>query len=283
MLMMYYIVMNTHFKALAEPNRIHIVQLLQNGSLPVGEIATKLHLNQPQVSKHLRVLADAGLVEVQHVAKQHIYTIRPQSFKQLEQWISSYHHFSDDKFDRLDTYLSTIQGKEEKKLSEKTALQTSFQTDQELVITRMFDAPRALVYKAYTDPKLAADWWGLKSGTTTTIDKMDVRPGGLWRFVQHDASGKEYACNGIYREVMQNFLLVYTFTMENTPGHTVKMVKFEEQAGKTKLTDTTFFYTSKDRQTMMRSGMGQEVHDNMNELSTFLDSRTKKNTKTNKK
>jgi len=268
--MVYYLVMNIHFRALAEPNRIHIVQLLQNGSLPVGEIATKLHLNQPQVSKHLRVLADAGLVESQQVARQHIYALKPQSFKKLETWISSYHSFTDDKFDRLDTYLSTLQGKE-KTIEEKNALQTVSQTDQELVITRMFDAPRTLVYKAYTDPQFAKGWWGLKTGTTTTIDKMDVRPGGLWRFIQRDANGNEYACSGIYREVMSDFLLVYTFTMENVSGYTaVKMVKFEEISGKTKLTDTTFFQTIEDREKMITSGIEKGVHKNMNNLSKFL-------------
>src|SRR6266851_3996528 len=60
---------------------------------------------------------------------------------------------------------------------------------QEIVITREFDAPRELVFKACTDPKLIPQWWGPRS-LTTEVDKMDVKPGGQWRFINRDAEGK---------------------------------------------------------------------------------------------
>jgi len=63
---------------------------------------------------------------------------------------------------------------------------------QEIVITRVFDAPRELVFKTITDPSLVPQWWGPKR-FTTTVDKMEVRPGGQWRFVQRDADGNEHA------------------------------------------------------------------------------------------
>jgi len=66
---------------------------------------------------------------------------------------------------------------------------------QEIVITRIFDAPRELVFKVFTDPNLMPEWWGPKS-LTTTVDKMEVRPGGVWRFVHRDADGNEYAFHG---------------------------------------------------------------------------------------
>jgi DNA-binding transcriptional ArsR family regulator len=107
-------IMNTTFSALAEPNRLHIVELLCDGPLPVGEIADRLQLHQPQVSKHLRVLTNAGLVEVQPIANRRIYKLRPQSIKELDTWLESFRRIWDERFDRLDDYLHELQGKEKK-------------------------------------------------------------------------------------------------------------------------------------------------------------------------
>ena len=100
--------------ALAEPNRLLIVELLREGPRPVGEIAGKLHLNQPQVSKHLRVLSEAGLVEVHPFAQQRIYTLRPQAFRDLDNWLESYRSLWDERHDRLNQLLRKTQTKEKK-------------------------------------------------------------------------------------------------------------------------------------------------------------------------
>jgi DNA-binding transcriptional ArsR family regulator len=104
--------MNSTFSALAEPNRLHIVELLRNGPLSVGEVADQLGLNQPQTSKHLRVLCDAGLVEVHAIANRRIYKLRPDPFKKLDTWMESYRRIWDERFDRLDDYLQELQRKE---------------------------------------------------------------------------------------------------------------------------------------------------------------------------
>ncbi len=98
--------------ALAEPNRLHIVELLQDGPRSVGEIVEQLGLNQPQVSKHLRVLSEAGLVEVQQAAQRRIYQLKPQPFQELDSWLESYRRIWDERFERLDDYLHELQGKE---------------------------------------------------------------------------------------------------------------------------------------------------------------------------
>jgi DNA-binding transcriptional ArsR family regulator len=95
--------------ALAESNRLHIVELLRDGPRSVGEIAERLGLRQPQVSKHLRVLSHAGFVEVHPVAQQRIYQLRPQPFHELDAWLESYRHVWDARFDRLETYLQGVQ------------------------------------------------------------------------------------------------------------------------------------------------------------------------------
>jgi DNA-binding transcriptional ArsR family regulator len=99
------------FSALADPNRLSIVELLRNGPLTVGEIAEQLGLGQPQASKHLRVLSEAGLVEVHPIANKRIYKLRPQSLIELDTWMESFRRIWEDRFDRLDDYLRELQGK----------------------------------------------------------------------------------------------------------------------------------------------------------------------------
>ncbi|WP_084411146.1 ArsR/SmtB family transcription factor [Paenibacillus glacialis] len=102
----------TVMSALAEPNRLQIVELLRESPLTVGEIAERLGLRQPQASKHLRVLSEAGIVEVQAVANRRIYKLRPNPFKELDAWLESYRRMWEERYDRLDEYLLEMQSKE---------------------------------------------------------------------------------------------------------------------------------------------------------------------------
>jgi DNA-binding transcriptional ArsR family regulator len=98
--------MNAMLSALAEPNRLQIVELLRDRPRPVGEIAARLRLRQPQVSKHLRVLSDAGLVDVRPVAQQRIYQLRSAPFNELDTWLETFRRRMGDRFDRLDDLIS---------------------------------------------------------------------------------------------------------------------------------------------------------------------------------
>ncbi len=93
------------FNMLAEPNRLQIVELLSNGPRPVNEIVNRLGLNQPQVSKHLKVLSDGGIVDVTPIKQQRIYGLKPEPFKELESWLEKYKYMWDKRFDRLDKLL----------------------------------------------------------------------------------------------------------------------------------------------------------------------------------
>jgi DNA-binding transcriptional ArsR family regulator len=97
---------NATLTALAEPNRLRIVELLRDRPRPVGEIAKRLRLRQPQVSKHLRVLSDAGLVDVRPVAQQRIYQLRSEPFSELDKWIETFRRATEERFDRLDDLIS---------------------------------------------------------------------------------------------------------------------------------------------------------------------------------
>lgn len=99
----------TTFSALAEPNRLHIVELLMKGPLSVGDIAEKLSLRQPQASKHLRVLLEAGLVEVQAEANRRHYGLRMEPLRELDAWLDSYRRLWSERYDNLDQYLAFLQ------------------------------------------------------------------------------------------------------------------------------------------------------------------------------
>ncbi len=101
--------------ALAEPTRLQIVELLRRKPLAVGEIVERLRLRQPQVSKHLRVLSEAGLVEVHPLAQQRIYSLRAQPLKDLDSWLEPYRRTWDERFDQLDDVLRDLKRKDKGK------------------------------------------------------------------------------------------------------------------------------------------------------------------------
>jgi len=101
-------------RALAEPNRFQIVELLRGGPRPVGDMVHRLRLRQPQVSKHLRVLSDAGLVDVRVDAQRRIYALRPEALQELEVWLERYRRIWEGNFQRLDTLLDELKTGERK-------------------------------------------------------------------------------------------------------------------------------------------------------------------------
>jgi DNA-binding transcriptional ArsR family regulator len=95
-------------RALAEPNRFQIVELLRAGPRPVGAMVRQLRLRQPQVSKHLRVLSAAGLVDVRVDAQRRIYALRPAPLQELEVWLERYRRVWEGNFQRLDSVLEDL-------------------------------------------------------------------------------------------------------------------------------------------------------------------------------
>jgi DNA-binding transcriptional ArsR family regulator len=100
------------FAALAEPNRFRIVELLRTGPRAVNDLVDRLQLNQPQVSKHLRVLKQAGLVEVQPRAQQRLYELRAEPLRELNAWLERYRQLWDARFGELDDVLAEMKQKE---------------------------------------------------------------------------------------------------------------------------------------------------------------------------
>jgi uncharacterized protein YndB with AHSA1/START domain len=138
-------------------------------------------------------------------------------------------------------------------------------------MTRVFEAPRELVFRAYTDPALIPKWWGPR-GSQTRVDKMEVRASGVWRFVQHGPDGKEYAFNGVFREIVPPERLVQTFEFEGMPGHVLlQTVTFEDQGEKTKLTVAALFQSMEDRDGMLKTGMKEGATETLDRLAELLE------------
>lgn len=95
----------TTFTALAEPNRLKIIELLRDSPRSVNEIALLLQMRQPQTSKHLRVLAQTGLVQVRPAGQQRIYALNPEPFLQLDDWVGSFHRYWKPRLDQLEKHL----------------------------------------------------------------------------------------------------------------------------------------------------------------------------------
>ena len=144
---------------------------------------------------------------------------------------------------------------------------------QEIIVTRTYNAPRELVYKALTDPKLIPEWWGPRY-LTTKVDKMELKPGGQWRFIQHDPNGNIHRFRGIYHTAKSPELLIYTMEWNGMPNHVLLNIdRFEEHGSMTICTSRSIFETIEDRDGMLQTGMEdgtREVGDRIDELLAKL-------------
>ncbi len=145
---------------------------------------------------------------------------------------------------------------------------------QELFIIREFDAPREIVFKAFTDQEIYAQWIGPR-GLTTNIETFESKNGGSWRYIQKDPQGNEFAFHGVNHEVLAPERIIGTFEFEGLPetGHVIlQTAKFEELPGdRTKLTSQSVFQSVEDRDGMLMSGMEEGVNDSYNRLDELLE------------
>jgi uncharacterized protein YndB with AHSA1/START domain len=134
-------------------------------------------------------------------------------------------------------------------------------TSTQILITREFAAPRALVYKAWTTPELIKRWWPAKRGDMTVAD-VDLRVGGRWRFVMVADGGFEVAFHGVYRELVENERIVSTEVYEAMPhAEAVDTVTFMESRGRTTLTILVQHASQADRDAHIASGMEAGLQD----------------------
>jgi uncharacterized protein YndB with AHSA1/START domain len=145
--------------------------------------------------------------------------------------------------------------------------------ERELTIVRIFDAPRALVYRAWTDPKMMAKWWAPKH-FTNPVCEVDMRIGGALRIVMRGPDGSEYPMKGVFTEVVKNERIVFTnIAVDEAGNHLlegVTTVSFEEHGGKTKMTLHTRAAGKVPQAAFMLGGMEQGWTESIDKLEALL-------------
>ncbi len=140
----------------------------------------------------------------------------------------------------------------------------------QIVITREFDAPRDLLFRAFTDPELVAQWLGPRQ-YETIIDRYELRDGGRWRFLHRGADGAEEGFHGVFHGEPSPAGIVRTFEWEGLPGHVLmETATFEDRGGKTLLRTNSVFQSLADRDGMIESGMEHGVDDSMERLEAVV-------------
>jgi uncharacterized protein YndB with AHSA1/START domain len=144
-------------------------------------------------------------------------------------------------------------------------------SDREIVMTRVFDAPRDLVFEAHTSCEHMSNWWGPRKYDIASCE-MDFRPGGTWRIVHRGPDGEEYGFHGEFREIVRPERIVWTFEFEGAPGHvSVETLALEEHDGKTTITTTSVFDTAEERDAMLESGMESGAVETWDRLAEYLE------------
>lgn len=150
------------------------------------------------------------------------------------------------------------------------SLTVTLPSDREIVMTRVFHAPRRLVFEAHTKREHLERWWG-PQGFTLLVCDIDLRVGGAYRFVQRGPDGGEYAFRGVYRELMPPERMVQTFEFEGMPGHiALQTLTFLEHGGKTTLTTNILCDSVEDRDGMLQSGMEDGAGESLDRLEDLL-------------
>ena len=141
---------------------------------------------------------------------------------------------------------------------------------QDVLITRTFDAPRELVWRAITDPELVGRWFGLDA-TTTEVDPTEVRIGTPWRISEKAPDGAVYAFRGVHHDVQEPERLVRTFEFEGMPGHvSLETLTLTEVDGRTRYEAVALYQSVEDRDGMVASGMESGMEQSLDELEKVL-------------
>ena len=157
-------------------------------------------------------------------------------------------------------------------MKDSGALKVTARSDREIVMTRVFDAPRNLVFDAYTKPDLLKRWLGVFGGYSMPVCEVDLRVGGAYRFVWRGPDGAEMGVRGVYREVVRPERLVHTEKFDEAwyPGESLITTVLAEQGGKTTLTVTMRYESREARDAVLKSPMESGVAQSYDKLAELL-------------
>jgi len=151
-------------------------------------------------------------------------------------------------------------------------MQLSTPGDREIVMSRVFNAPRALVYDAFTKPELLKRWLGVHNGWTMTVCEIDLRPGGTYRYAWEGRQGMKMSMGGEYREIVPATRIVWTELFDDPwyPGGAVGTTTFVEQNGKTTLSTSVLYASKEAREAVLKTPMEQGVAAGFDVLAEIL-------------
>jgi uncharacterized protein YndB with AHSA1/START domain len=148
-------------------------------------------------------------------------------------------------------------------------LKVTTPTDREIVLTRVFDAPRHMVFDAFSKPELLKRWFG-PHGWSLVVCEVDLKVGGGFRFVLRGPDGREMGMRGVYREIMPPERSVHTESFDDFPGESQVTTLFVEQGGKTTLTATVLYPSDEVRDAVFKSGMEHGAAESYDKLAELL-------------
>ena len=157
-------------------------------------------------------------------------------------------------------------------MSGVTTLTVTTPTDYEVVMTRIFDAPRTLVFEALTNLALLKRWFGVFSGWALAVCEIDLRVGGAFRFVWRNSNGAVMGMRGFYREIVVPECIVHTESFDDYPSEALATTTLVERDGQTTLTSTIRYETKEIRDAVLKSGMEKGVTASYENLDRLLQS-----------
>jgi uncharacterized protein YndB with AHSA1/START domain len=151
-------------------------------------------------------------------------------------------------------------------------LQITTPSEREIVMSRVFDAPRSLVFDAWTRPELLERWLGVRGGWSMAVCEVDLRVGGAYRFVWRGPDGTEMGMGGVYREIAPPERLVATESFDDPwyPGEALDTIVLVEERGKTTATTTVLYESKEIRDAVLESGMARGVAESYDMLAEYL-------------
>jgi uncharacterized protein YndB with AHSA1/START domain len=157
-------------------------------------------------------------------------------------------------------------------MMDTATFQVTASGERELVMTREFDAPRSLVFDAWTKPELLKRWLGVRNGWTLDVCEVDLKVGGDYRFVWRGPDGAEMGMSGVYREIVPPERLVATEVFDDAwyPGEAVDTMVIDEQDGKTTLTVTVLYESQEARDAVLQSDMARGAAESYDKLAELL-------------
>ena len=151
-------------------------------------------------------------------------------------------------------------------------LQVTTPSEREIAMTRVFDAPRHLVFEAYTKPELVKRWLGVRNGWSLDVCEIDLRVGGRYRYVWRGTNGKEMGMGGVYLEIERPERIVATEAFDESwsPGEAVGTVFFSEQGGRTTLTLSVLYESREARDAVLRTPATEGIGESFDKLAEVL-------------